>query len=58
MDECEAAVVITEKIPARMHPPSSSINRYLEDLRGALETDNDRAPWLPLKMLGKVTVAP
>ena len=54
--ECEAAVATAEKIPVRIQPPSSSINRYLEDLRGALETDSDRARRLLVKMLGKVTL--
>ena len=54
--ECEAAMASPDKIPARVQPPSSSINRYLEDLRGALETDTDRARRLLVKMLGKVTL--
>ncbi len=54
--EGEAAVATAEKIPTRIAPPSSAINRYLEDLRGALETDPDRARRLLAKMLGKVTL--
>jgi hypothetical protein len=54
--ECEAAVVATRQMPTRIESPSSSIGRYLEDLRGALETDADRARRLLSKMLGKVTL--
>ena len=54
--DCEAAVAATEKIPAKIQPPSPSIRRYLEDLRGALGTDTDRARRLLAKMLGKVTL--
>lgn len=54
--ECEAAVTAARQMPTKIQPPSSSINRYLEDLRGALETDTDRARRLLAKMLGKVTL--
>jgi site-specific DNA recombinase len=54
--ECEVAVPTAERVPARGQPPSSTINRYLEDLRGVLETDTDRARRLLVKMLGKVTL--
>ena len=54
--ECEAAVAAAQKMPAKIEPPSISIGRYLEDLRGALETKTDRARRLLAKMLGKVTL--
>ena len=54
--ECDAVVTAAREMPTKIQPPSSSINRYLEDLRGALETDTDRARRLLAKMLGKVTL--
>lgn len=54
--ECEAALATAERVPTKIQPPSSSIGGYLEDLRGALETDTDRARRLLAKMLGKVTM--
>jgi hypothetical protein len=54
--ECQAAIAAVREMPVKIPPPSSSINRYLEDLRGALETDTDRARRLLAKMLGKVTL--
>jgi site-specific DNA recombinase len=54
--ECEASLAAARQMPVKIQPPSSSINRYLEDLRGALETDTDRARRLLVKMLGKVTL--
>ena len=51
--EGEAAVSAAGKIPAKIQLPSSSIGRYLEDLRGALETDTGHARRLLAKMLGK-----
>jgi hypothetical protein len=52
--ECEAALAAAREVPEKIQRPSSSIGRYLEDLRGALETDTDRARRLLVKMLGKV----
>lgn len=52
--EGEAALAAARQVPAKIPTPSSSISRYLEDLRGALETDTDRARRLLSKMLGKV----
>ena len=51
--EGEAAVSAAGKIPAKTQLPSSSIGRYLEDLRGALKTDTGHARRLLAKMLGK-----
>jgi site-specific DNA recombinase len=52
--ECEAALATARNVPAKIQRPSASIGRYLEDLRGALETDTERARRLLAKMLGKV----
>lgn len=54
--ECDAALAAAREAPAKIERPSPSINRYLEDPRGALHTDNDRARRLLTKMLGKVTL--
>lgn len=41
--ECEATLAAAQEVPAKIHRPSASINRYLDDLGGVLETNTDRA---------------
>ncbi|HKV45895.1 MAG TPA: hypothetical protein VJT32_14660 [bacterium] len=54
--EAVTSVTAARQMPTKIQPPSSSIHRYLKDLRGTLETDTDRARRLLTKMLGKVTL--